>query len=138
MTWSTKIVSLMLISVYCCACVRTTSAEPVKISGQVVYDPTGQPLKDVVVKLLRPHRELSTLIKNLGHEAIPDLLAITKTDSNGRFYFEINERGPYEIACYRTGPHSGDGVLNVDPTKFVLIRYKADPVPEIWHGKSKQ
>jgi hypothetical protein len=124
-----KTAFLIILCVYCSACAQATNSEPMKIRGQIIYDPTGKPLKDVVVKLLRPHRELSTLIKNLGHEAVPDLLAVTKTDSEGRFSFETSQPGPYEISCFRPGPHSGDGVLNVDPKKFVLIRYKADPVP---------
>src|SRR5205814_1342727 len=116
-------------SFWVCACVvaQNVNTEPVKIRGQVVFEPTGKPLNDVTVKLLRPHRELWTLIKNFGHEDVPELLAVTKTDSDGRFYFETNQRGPYEISCFRPGPHSGDGVLNVNPNKFVLIRYKADP-----------
>jgi hypothetical protein len=128
----------VVFSVYCCACAHATNGDPAKIRGQVVYEPTGQPLKDVVVKLLRPHREFLTLLKNLGQEAVPDLLAVTKTDSNGRFYFETSARGPYEITCFRGGGHSGSGLLNVDPKKFALIRYKADPKPEIWHRKTKR
>jgi len=121
-----------IICALCWCCVPSAPANSdnkVKIQGQIIYEPTGKPLKDVTVKLLRPHRELWTLIKNFGHEDVPDLLAVTKTDSDGRFGFETKERGPYEINCFRPGPHSGDGVLNVDPQKSVLIRYKADPVP---------
>ena len=124
--------------VYCVPCSSADTANKVKIEGQVIYDPTGEPLKDVVVKLLHPHREFLTLLKNLGQEAAPDLLAVTKTDSNGRFYFETTDRGPYEITCFRGGGHFGTGLLKVDPKKFALIRYEADPDPEVWHGKSKR
>lgn len=49
---------------------------------------------------------------------MPDLLAVTKTDSNGYFSFETTEPGPYEINCFRGGGHFGSGLLNVDPNKF--------------------
>src|SRR5207302_983002 len=102
---------------YCLTSALANSENKVKIQGQVIYEPTGRPLKDVVVNLLRPHREFWTLIRNLGHEAVPDKLAVTKTDSDGRFLFETNERGPYEITCFRGAGHSGSGLLNVDPKK---------------------
>jgi hypothetical protein len=116
-------------------CVKAESK--VIIRGQVVYEPTRQPLKGVLVKLLRPHRDFWTLLKNLGHEDVPDLLATTTTDSNGYFLFETGERGPYEINCFRGDGHFGSGQLKVDPNKFVLIEYPADRQPEIWHGNKR-
>ena len=134
-----RIKSVFTICVFCVYCGNLAWAiDEVRIRGQIIYDPTGQPLKHVVVKLLRPHRSIATLIKNLGQEDAPDLLAITTTDSKGNFSFETAQRGPYEIACFRGGGHFGSGLPNIDPKKFVLIRYKADPAAEMWHGDKKR
>lgn len=101
----------------------------VKIQGRVIYDPTQRPLKDVVVKLIRPDRSLAARIRTLGNEGTPEMLGTTKTDSNGNFSFATARPGPYEIICFRAGPHAASGDANVDPRKFVFIRYRADPVP---------
>src|ERR1700730_2435151 len=118
MTISVRGAIIIFIFSWCCLPWLPANGESnVRIQGQIVYNPTGEPLKDVVVNLLRPHREFWTLIKNLGHEAVPDLLAVTKTDSKGRFSFETNERGPYEITCFRGGGHAGSGLFNVESNK---------------------
>ena len=67
------------------------------------------------------------------------MLGTTRTDSAGKFSFETTHVGPYEIMCFRGGGHIASGNANVDPKKFVLIKYKPDPAPEIWgpHGRRK-
>jgi hypothetical protein len=101
----------------------------VTIQGRVVYEPTRKPLKNVTMKLLRPDHSLLTVLKTAGKAGVPEVFGITKTDSKGDFSFETTRPGPYEIECQRPGRHFGSGMLNVDPKKFVLIQYKADPIP---------
>lgn len=114
-------------------CLLSTSAfhggEIVKIRGRVVFEPTQRPIKDVVVHLLRPDRSLAARIRTAGKEGVPEVLGVTKTDSQGKFSFETPRPGPYEIMCFRPGPHIASGNANVDPRKFVTIQYKADPIP---------
>jgi len=105
------------------------AAGTVKIEGRVLFEPTKRPLKDVVVKLERPDRSPATMLKTAGQGGVPQLLGITKTDSAGNFLFQTNSPGPYDITCFRPGHHFASGALNVDPTKFVLIEYKPDPIP---------
>jgi hypothetical protein len=103
--------------------------QEVKIRGRVVYEPTGKPLTNVTVKLLRPDHSFATMISTAGKGGVPELLGTTKTDLNGNFSFETARPGPYDIECFRPGRHSGSGALNIDPRKFVFIQYKADPIP---------
>src|SRR6202035_4108166 len=98
----------------------------IRIRGRVVFEPTGKPLKDVKVELIRPDRSLAARIKTAGNEGTPEMLGTTKADVSGNFSFEIIRPGPYEIMCFRPGGHIASGAPNVNPREFVLIRYKAD------------
>jgi uncharacterized GH25 family protein len=71
--------------------------QEVKIRGRVVYEPTGKPLTNVTVKLLRPDHSFATMISTAGKGGVPELLGTTKTDLNGNFSFETARPGPYDI-----------------------------------------
>jgi hypothetical protein len=101
---------------------------PIEIRGQVVYQPTQRPLKDVVVRLERVDYSFPTMVRTAG-QGTSELLAVTKTDSQGRFVLRTHEKGRYNILCFRPGPYSGSGALNVDPAKFVVIQYRPNPKP---------
>src|SRR5437660_1067255 len=110
----------------------------VMIRGQVIFEPTGKPLKNVRVELIRPDRSLAARVKTLGNEGTPETLGTTRTDPEGKFSFETTRPGPYEIMCFLEGGHIASGNANVDPRRFVLIEYKADPTPVISRPPSKK
>lgn len=120
---------LLLIIVLGCAGTSLKADQVVRIRGKVVYEPTGKPLRNVTVKLYRPDRSFGTMIRTAGMGGAPEVLGLTKTNSAGEFLFETSRPRPYEIMCFRPGGHSGNVAANVDPKKFVLIKYKADPIP---------
>ncbi len=118
-----------IIVLECANCLSLKADQPARIHGRIVYQPTGKPLKDVKVELLRPDHSFATMIRTAGKGGVPELLGTTKTDPNGNFSFETTRPGPYDIQCFRPGRHFGSGALNIDARKFVFIQYRADPVP---------
>jgi hypothetical protein len=114
------------------------SQSKIIIRGQVIYEPTGKPLANVRVELIRPDRSLAARIRAAGNEGTLETSGVTGTGSDGKFSFETNRPGPYEIMCFRGGGHIAGGDANVDPRKFVLIKYKADPAPVILGPTSKK
>lgn len=86
-------------------------------------------MQRVVVKLEKPDRSVLTMLRTGGMGGPTELLGLTKTDAAGYFSFRTSRRGPYDISCFRSGPYSGDGALDINPDKFIVIRYRPEPVP---------
>ncbi len=102
---------------------RGSTSKPAEFIGTIVYDPTGRPLANVKVQLLRVNKRF------FGFPGAPDVLATTKTDTRGRFRMVTTYSGPYEIDCFRPGRHFGSGARDVRPFQPIFIRYQADPKP---------
>src|ERR1700730_15565192 len=97
----------------------SSSQPPAVFYGQVLYEPTRRPLKDVKVTLEQPNRSFLGNLSRLGKEGVPQILDTTRTDAAGRFRLSTTSRGPYDITCFRPGPHFGSGALNVKPGSVV-------------------
>jgi hypothetical protein len=130
--------SMLLAAIGSVALVCARAQSKVTIRGQVIYEPTGKPLENVQVDLIRPDRSLAARIRTVGNEGPAETLGTTRTDRDGKFSFETNRPRPYEIMCFRGRGHIASGEANVDPRKFVLIKYKADPTPVISRPPSKK
>jgi hypothetical protein len=107
---------------------QTTEQSTIEIHGKVVFQPSQRPLGSVVVRLMLVDYSPFTMLRT-GGQGTAELLAATTTNSSGLFTLRTNRQGRYEIRCQRPGKHFGSGALNVDPSKFVLIQYRADPKP---------
>ena len=99
-------------------------AAPAQFYGRVVFAPTGAPLANVLVKLERPDQP-----PPLQFPGPSLLLATTRTDSSGRFVLTARTSGPYDIVCFRPGPHAGSGARDVHPNTPILIQYRPEPIP---------
>jgi hypothetical protein len=117
------------------AILSPTLAQPRAVFyGQVLYEPTHRPLKDVKVTLERPNRSFFGNLSRLGMEGVPQILGTTRTNAQGEFRFSTASPGPYDISCFRPGPHFGSGALNVKPGRIV-IWYRADVKPTITRAR---
>jgi hypothetical protein len=107
---------------------QTAAQSSIEIRGKVVFQPTQQPLGNVVVRLMHVDYSPLTMLRT-GGQGTAELLAVTTTDPSGLFTLRTNMHGRYEISCQRPGKHFGSGALDIDPSKFVVIQYRPDPKP---------
>ncbi len=99
-----------------------TLAAPLEFHGTVLWAPSRHPMENVTVELRR-------VKPGFPFARPPQLLATARTDSRGRFRFRTSSRGPYDILCFRPGPHAGSGALDVRPSTPIVVLYRPDPLP---------